>query len=223
MTRQAAAVLAFVLSLVAMCVIGKALNGTPGKYVIIHSVANICVSVLSYQDALRALLYPLEALKHPAAVEPFAIVVAIHAYHVCFFKLTKADWLHHMVMVAATVPANALYDSGLLVNLCSFSICGAPGALCYFSIALRKNDLISRTVEKRVNAAVNTWFRTPLITITAYVIFVLTRDTHLNYQMVIALLVYWNGQYYGRQVVENYGAHVARLDTAARTPPPKAC
>lgn len=223
MERELEAVVAFTIAFLTMCVIGKILNRVPGKYVIIHSLANICVAVLSYEDAMQVLLKPSEAMEHRARVEPLAIVVAIHAYHVCFFRITDADVLHHVVMVIGTVPANAFYDCGLLVNLCSFSICGAPGAICYFAIALRKNSIITRTCEKRVNAAVNTWFRTPLITITAYVIFMITQDSHMNYQMLVAFLVFWNGQYYGRQVVENYGAHVGRLDNAPRTPPPKAC
>lgn len=223
MRREIQAVRSFLIAVLAMCIMGKSLNGTRGKYVIIHALANVSITLLAFPDAWFALNEPHSSLEEQPNVHPFSIVVAIHAYHVLCYDLTSADWLHHIVMIVGTVPANALHNCGCLVNLCSFSICGAPGAICYTAIALRKNDIITRTVEKRINAAVNTWFRTPLITITSYVIFIAAKDSHLNYQMLIALLVFWNGQYYGRQVVENYGAHVGRSAGDCRTPPPTAC
>ena len=203
--------------------------GINGLYECVHAIANACVSVYAARDALTTLRAPAMAESVECDWRPMPIVVAIHLYHVLFFNMTYEDCLHHIVMLGVCIPAWLTYDTGALCNLCAFSLCGAPGCLSYTLIALRKNGILSRTTAKRLCAATYSWMRTPLITCTSYCILV-SGSEHESFfsqkasiRRIVSLVVFWNGQYYGRQVVENYGAHLGRLTNHPRTPPPSVC
>ena len=203
-----------------------------GRYQIIHCLGNIVVSVFAWEDASHALLHPSTALQRESNLCPYIVTLAIHTYHVLAFRpLSPADWKHHLLMMGGTLPIVAWFPSGRLASLASFAASGAPGAICYAAISLRKNHLISRLEEKRINAAVNTWFRGPLVTVSGYVIFVAIWDHEDSVSdnvgaaigTCLAILVFWNGQFYGRQVVENYGSCIMQCHTGNDVPAPTVC
>ena len=203
-----------------------------GRYQIIHCLGNIVVAALAWDDAVNAFMRPSNALHGDSNLSPYTVALAIHAYHVLAFRpLPAADWKHHLLMIGGTLPIVAWFPSGRLTGLSLFAACGAPGAITYGAIALRKNEYLSRLEEKRINAAVNTWFRGPLVTISGYVVFVATWDRPAPMSQwaptavgtCISLLIFWNGQFYGRQVVENYGSCIMQGRPGTFVPPPTVC
>ena len=204
-----------------------------GRYQIIHCLGNIVVAGLAWEDAANAFVHPSSALHGDSDLSPYIVALAIHVYHVLAFRpLTHEEWKHHLLMVFVPLPIVIWFRAGRLSSLSVFAACGAPGAICYGAIGLRKNGVLSRLTEKRINAAVNTWFRSPLVTIAGYVVFVAIWDhptrtfgrTPAAMGTSIAILMFWNGQFYGRQVVENYGCCRMEFDDGRRSvPPPTVC
>ena len=73
--------------------------------------------------------------------------------------------------------------------------------------ALTKNKLLEPTVEKRLNAAINTWIRTPFGTIGGYILFiqVMYNGHEFSYKenlacLTVGGLVAWNALFFGRRV-----------------------
>ena len=200
-----------------------------GRYPIIHCLGNIVVAAVAWNGAAGAFMRPSDALRAASDLSPYVIALAIHAYHVIAFRpLPAADWKHHLLMVVLPLPLVVWVPSGQLTGLVLFATCGAPGAISYGAIALRKNDVLSRLEEKRINAAVNTWFRVPLVTISGYAVFVATwsHPAPTLDRVVgtcISLLIFWNGQFYGRQVVENYGSCIMECRVDRTVPHPTVC
>ena len=203
-----------------------------GRYQIIHSLVNLIIAGIAWEDASHAFMHPSSALQGDSDVSPYIIVLGLHTYHVLAFTLTPADWRHHWLMIGITLPIVTYLPSGRLTGLATFAACGAPGAICYAAIAFRKNNLLNRLEEKRINAAVNTWFRSPLVTVSGYVVFVAIWDRPVDGKLewisaaigtCISILIFWNGQFYGRQVVENYGSCIMECKAGKPVPPPTVC
>ena len=200
-----------------------------GRYQIIHCLGNIMVAGLAWNDAASAFMHPSDALRGESNLAPYVVALAIHAYHVLAFRpLPAADWKHHLLMIVLPLPIVVCISSGQLTSLTLLAACGAPGAITYGAVALRKNGVLSRLEEKRINAAVNTWFRVPLVTISGYTVFVATwsrpapaLDTAIG--TCISILIFWNGQFYGRQVVENYGSCIMECRSDRNVPCPTVC
>ena len=101
-------------------------------------------------------------------------------------------------------------------NLVGFFMCGLPGGIDYFMLALVKFGSMSPFTEKAWNTRLNVWLRSPGLLLTAFCLILGRFDEHspesvherLPSWMVVAvaLLCTLNGQYY-MQV----GAGLARL------------
>lgn len=92
-------------------------------------------------------------------------------------------------------------------DYCIFYISGLPGGISYVLQALTKNKLLEPTVEKRLNAAINTWIRTPFGTIGGYILFiqVMYNGHEFSYKenlacLTVGGLVAWNALFFGRRV-----------------------
>jgi hypothetical protein len=184
------------------------LNGT---YYLIHSIHNGIVVYLTTNEVLNSLTdfnYVLDSPKNMLALE---YVFALHFYHLVLYwpKFRMDDWLHHILMIGIALPIGWLADSRSLLGYNLFFTTGFPGGIDYFLLFLTRNDLISKIVEKRVNAWINTWIRSPgcisQLTLTLVYISLSTYkfSTEWWYGIITGALTFWNGQYFMRQIVEN--------------------
>jgi len=92
-----------------------------------------------------------------------------------------------------------------------FFATGLPGAISYFSLFLQRNDLIQRMTEKIINTWINVWIRAPgcVSHATLTLVWIFSSESDDNWRKLAgilpAILMYWNGQYFMRQAVEDYG------------------
>ena len=185
-------------------------NGLKGRYYILHTVTNAICVILTFEGMLKTILDPVNAGKGQAHLNGYLVVTGLHIYHVLAFPLNFQDWLHHFLMIGIVGPITFSFARGPICDYCSFFISGLPGGIDYAMLSLVKNGKLSKMVEKRVNAAINTWIRVPFTVIGGFILFQFQLYYDLNRGeqamiITVALLVGWNAVFYGRRVIENYG------------------
>jgi hypothetical protein len=113
-------------------------------------------------------------------------------------------------MIGLALPVPLLIETHTLTGYSLFFTTGLPGGIDYAMLFLVRNNLLERSVEKRVNAWLNTWIRSPgcisqAILSIAYIF--MKNQQYSSFEFAIQwlpiVLVFWNGQYFMRQIVED--------------------
>jgi len=196
------------------CLIDKGLSrytSLDGIYYLIHSLHNAAIVLLTEEEVYKSLTdfnYILTSPKNLLALE---CVFALHFYHVILYwdKFRYDDWLHHILMIGIGLPIGWITESNSLLGYSLFFTTGLPGGIDYFLLFLSRNYWISRETEKKVNAYLNTWIRSPgcISHATLSLLLISTKMTPYSVDwflgIIAAILTFWNGQYFMRQVVEN--------------------
>jgi hypothetical protein len=196
------------------CLLDKGLSKyTPldGIYYLIHSLHNLAIVILTEDEVVKSLTdfnYVLSSPKNLLALE---FVFALHIYHVILYweKFRYDDWLHHILMIGIGLPIGWITESNSLLGYSLFFTTGLPGGIDYFLLFLSRNYWVSRETEKKVNAYLNTWIRSPgcISHATLSLLLISTKLTTFSTDWFLGLialgLTFWNGQYFMRQVVEN--------------------
>jgi hypothetical protein len=171
------------------------------RWFFLHSLANAFV-VLTALPALSAVandpVHALDGVKYAdksllgaASVWPLTIINSVHVYHMTGgFKLSPADYFHHLLFIPTLGFPGQAFSWGPLANWQAFFISGLPGGIDYLLLGLyatgdRTRELstcwrcpahvpclhvrasrckigrIDHMVEKRVNANLNIWLRAP--------------------------------------------------------------
>jgi len=179
-----------------------------GVYYAVHAVHNAMITASTAHEVWLTLTdFPAAQL---SPVNTFAVQIcfALHIYHIAKYykKFRMDDWLHHGLMIGIALPVGTMLNGGSLLGYSLFFTTGLPGGIDYTLLFLTRNNWISRTIEKRINSELNVWIRSPgCISMAA---FVLVSNSMSHNSMLekmgatsTALLNYWNGQYFMRQVV----------------------
>ena len=187
------------------------LTNLDGIYYFIHFLHNCMIINLTYEEVYYSLTdfnYIQNSEKNIVALQA---VFALHIYHTIIYykKFRLDDWLHHILMIGIALPIGWIAKSNSLLGYGLFFTTGLPGAIDYALLFLTRNNLIDRGYEKNINAWLNTWIRSPgcISHATLTLSFISINYTKISFDwwlgMIAALLTFWNGQYFMRQVVEN--------------------
>eukprot|EP00126_Sphaerothecum_destruens_P013909 Sdes_comp23817_c0_seq1m21965 len=188
---------------------------TKARYFALHILANFFITINCWEDVYHILTDPLDALsgKPSTNLMPSFCCVAIHLYHILFFRdLTWIDWLHHIPMIGVLSPLSILYPTGPCNNWNLIFICGIPGGIDYVMLYLVKHNQMERLQEKKYNSLLNIWIRLPGILFTipiGYFWLALNKvdSAFLFVAYLMGLLTFWNPIFFAERVVGNY--HVA--------------
>jgi hypothetical protein len=171
------------------------------RWFFLHSLANLGVCLTALHSMRTVLSDPVHALDGGKYVDdsmfgvasswPLTIINSVHVYHMLGgFKLSAADYFHHLVFIPTLGFPGQIFKWGPLSNWLAFFISGLPGGLDYFLLGLCKLGLVdpvrtaythhagrprhamahrspaprvraAQIFEKRVNANMNTWIRVP--------------------------------------------------------------
>ena len=202
-----------------------------GRWFFVHAMGNAYIVYYSWWDVINTFVDPETALIRPADAPPIsykvvAMIGAIHGFHALFYKLSNADIFHHVAFVifnqvAIMWPAVSDWKGshgiqwGSSINALNFFVCGLPGGLDYFFLALVKNDRLSRKRHKVWQAALNVWLRCPGTIATVTIIFFECRR-HWNSVpaschticVLTVLLIGYNALHYMEAVVASAGKKV---------------
>jgi hypothetical protein len=187
------------------------LTNLDGIYYLLHFIHNCLIVNLTYEEVYYTLTdfnYIQRSEKNILALQA---VFALHFYHVALYwrKFRLDDWLHHILMIGIALPIGWFADSKSLLGFSLFFTTGLPGGIDYALLFLTRNNWIDRGYEKRINAWLNTWIRSPgcisHVTLTLALISLNYKKYTLDWWLgiIAAILTFWNGQYFMRQVVEN--------------------
>lgn len=83
------------------------------------------------------------------------------------------------------------------------SLCGLPGAIDYFLLALVRMGKIKKGSEKKVNALLNLWFRMPYGILLCGMALVSIIEYNKWECLPCVLFVFYNSIYYGIMVIVN--------------------
>jgi hypothetical protein len=206
----------FLISLSAFCVCDSILTraGLEGVYYLVHAAHNGLV-VYATKDEVYNSLFNFAAIG-TATPNYYAaeLVFALHIYHCLYYwrKFRRDDWLHHILMIAVALPIGIILQSGTLLGFSLFFTTGLPRGIDYFLLCLTRNGWLSRDFEKRVNTQLAAWIRMPGCVAQAAltVAFLSTQNSGLTFQAGLAYLSaalnYWNGVYFGYQVIYDAGS-----------------
>lgn len=185
---------------------------TKARWFVLHLIANTYVVATALPDVITTLRDPANSIRgENYSIWPAYWIAAIHTYHcVAFRNLTVDDWVHHIVFGGTICTVAVVFKCGTVLSLLAFFLSGLPGGLDYLMLALVKHKLLSKEAEKRYNARVMVWLRSPGCLLCAFCLYVAWR-----YRMIpttpqqdlaafsVALLCFVNGQYYMQVVVGN--------------------
>jgi hypothetical protein len=196
------------------CLIDRGLSrytAFDGIYYLIHSLHNAAIVVLTGEEVFRSITDFTYVQNSPKNILALQFVFALHLYHLIVYwkKFRYDDWLHHLLMIGIALPIGWITESNSLLGYSLFFTTGLPGGIDYFLLFLTRNYWMSRETEKKVNAYLNTWIRSPgcISHATLSVLLISAKTTSYSFEwflgIIASILTFWNGQYFMRQVIEN--------------------
>lgn len=187
-----------------------------GVYYFNHAIHNSLIVYSTFPDVLLTLTKFGSMSEFPTNVLALQLCFALHFYHIAFYwrKFRGDDWLHHVLMIGIALPIGGFFNGGPLLGYNLFFTTGLPGGLDYFLLFFCRNGLIGRDLEKRINAFLHVWIRSPgCASHAGFVLAHLFMSPYEFYKcygsLIVAFLTYWNGQYFMQQVV--YDAGIRRI------------
>ena len=182
-----------------------------GVYYIVHALHNAIIVAITWPDVVNTFTDVHRLDTYPTNWLAVSLCLSLHLYHtLLYWKTFRADdWLHHGLMIGVAIPLSVLWETHTFLGMSLFFTTGLPGGIDYTMLAFVRNGYMDRRVEKRVNAFLNVWIRSPGCVAVAVLGIALAASSSKGIHDVLplllsALLAFWNGQYFMRQVVENY-------------------
>jgi hypothetical protein len=178
----------------------------------VHAIHNALITYTCISDVVFTLTCFNAVSTYPTNMLALQLCFALHFYHIAFYwrKFRVDDWLHHLLMVGVALPIGGTLKSGSLLGYSLFFTTGLPGGLDYFMLFLSRNGLATPETQKRLNGFLQVWVRSPgcvsQAALTLVHIYSVPFSFYVFYGGVLtAVLNYWNGQYFMRQVVHDIG------------------
>lgn len=185
------------------------------RWFTLHTLVNIIVVALSADDAYYTLKAPMHAVGGPASTMAISLIIALHAYHAVFFKLSAVDIVHHVVSVGILGPLAVWFRPGVFMNYVCFFVSGLPGGIDYAMLALVKHGYMDALTEKYWNTKINVWMRGPFLVIGSFIAYQSALESTASgsckapglntASLVTAAVLLWNGQFFAERVIVNYG------------------
>jgi hypothetical protein len=186
-----------------------------GVYYLLHAIHNGLVTWSTGPEVWGTFVAPSVAAAAPNNYHALSLVFALHFYHIALYwrKFRFDDWLHHALMIGVALPIGAVVPAGTLLGFSLFFTTGLPGGIDYALLFLTRNGWLARASEKRVNAWLAVWVRSPGCVAQAALTLAsigphlaaagLAAQPAALAAFVTAVLNYWNGQYFMEQVVRD--------------------
>jgi len=178
-------------------------------YYIVHAIHNAAIVAATASDVYHTFTDLHNITAYPTNWLAIKLCFALHLYHIILYYQTFRfdDWLHHILMVGVALPIGSIVPAHTFTGFSLFFTTGLPGGIDYVLLALVRNEVIPSTLEKSINSWLNVWIRSPgcvaMASLGAACFLSADIDTNI-WALIPCALNYWNGQYFMRQVVENY-------------------
>jgi hypothetical protein len=169
---------------------------------ILNVIANDIYNLLLNPINIKILEYPKELY----------YILYLHFYHMVFFNNTAMDYFHHIVFVLfGTLPIYYYYPVNV-IRLATFSGCGLPGVIEYFTLSLVKHQKMKFLTQKTIMTYVYNYFRYPISIFAGSIIYYnhilgLTSNINNFYIFYTIFMIIFNSGYFNKLVIENRTWH----------------
>ena len=190
-----------------------------GRYWALHVLANMYVVRRHAKDLVTAYSNPIDAAFGPEPdTKALMAVIALHVFHALRYKLDRVDWLHHVVMIAGLAPLGLVIKGSSLLGHALFWSTGLPGMIDYAMLVAVRLGLFRSVAERKMNALINVWMRSPGMLMHAFLSFVALLQTRHGRSIqgcvvphrvqpyaaaFISIASMWNGQYFMARVLRS--------------------
>lgn len=177
----------------------------------LHCIINLLIVNIIKDDILSIIQNPtsINKLEYP---EELYYILYLHLYHMIFFKNTIMDYFHHIVFVLfGTLPIYYFYNINL-IRFASFTGCGLPGVIEYFTLTLVKHEKMKSLTQKTIMVYVYNYFRYPVSIFSASLIYYnhiigLTKNISNFWVSYIIFMIVFNSAYFNKLTIENRTWH----------------
>lgn len=172
------------------------------RWFLLHAFSNYYIMTNSFNDLKYCLLSPSLCSNTywiNTSYNSFLMCTCIHIYHCLFFKLTKDDILHHLIMLCIAGPLS-LFSKKISITSSLFFLSGLPGFIDYTILWIFKLFNLDNTIRKKIYTYTNLIIRSPGCIILTYIN--MLNITKIN--CILSVILFWNGQYYLNQSIHNY-------------------
>lgn len=182
------------------------------RWFFIHFISNCFVTYNGISDLKKCLKNPYEIDKFgwdENSWNTMNMAMLTHFYHCLFFRLTKADIIHHLTMVGIAGSIE-YYQQSIICPAVLFFLSGFPGSIDFFLLYLVKLDLFSKEREKEIYLYITTYIRSPgacILSFISFYNFYIKNNFNIFY-ILSNILVFWNGQYYLMKHSLDYGKYL---------------
>jgi hypothetical protein len=189
-------------------------------FYLVHAIHNGFIVYYTLPDVVNTITNYKYLHTYPTNMTAILLCFALHIYHTILYykKFRYDDWLHHILMICFALPIPLIYESHTLIGYSLFFTTGLPGGIDYALLFAVRNNLLNKMTEKKINSWLNTWIRSPGCISNALIVTISLFGQNINplsfeflIKLMPGLLVFWNGQYFMRQVVEDYAVQHYQL------------
>jgi hypothetical protein len=178
-------------------------------YYIVHAIHNAIIVAATAPDVYHTFTDLYNITSYPTNWLAIKLCFALHLYHIMLYfqSFRFDDWLHHGLMIGFALPIGSIVPAHTLMGFSLFFTTGLPGGIDYALLALVRNEVIPKPLEKVINTWLNVWIRSPGCVAMASLgaaSFLSNKMGTNTWALIPCALNYWNGQYFMRQVVEDY-------------------
>jgi len=177
-------------------------------YYAVHAIHNALLVAVTTSDVLTTFTDLHNLHLYPTNWLAIQLCLALHLYHVMLYwkGFRSDDWLHHGLMIGVALPIGCIANAHTFFGMSLFFTTGLPGGIDYVLLFANRNGWIHKLTEKRVNAFLNVWIRSPGCAAMAALglagLCSQSRFGVLDWLAIVpCLLTYWNGQYFMEQVI----------------------
>lgn len=188
-------------------------------YYAVHTLHNAAIVALTGPDIYAVLTDFHNMDSHPVTWPATYICFGLHLYHILKYWRTLQfdDWLHHGLMLGVALPIGCTISAGSLMGFNLFFTTGLPGGISYGLLFVNRNGWITKETEKAFSAPIHVWIRSPgcMAYVSISLVQLLSNPLSVWTKVggfIIAVLTYWNGQYFMDQVVRSAAKQVVPLD-----------
>ena len=182
------------------------------RWFMLHAIINYIIAITTIDDVLACIANPLVS-SHPMTLDIAGnIACALHIYHCIFFKIRFEDWIHHILSCFIFIPTCVKFSSkGLSVFY--FFCTGLPGSIDYIVLSLVKIGGMVKKRQKCITSSLNAYIRMPGGVFCATLLFkdglkIYSTNSNGLELMLLAVMIYVNSCFYGKQAMENYGMYM---------------
>jgi hypothetical protein len=180
----------------------------------LHAIINTWIAATVFSDFIKISIDPFSGFDKIQNTFGLALSISLHLFHIVssYKHMDIIEWMHHIISCMFVGCVAMFYLKGRLINYILFFLCGFPGGIDYYMLALNKYELLDRMTEKRINSELNMWIRLPGISYACFVGwlgFVYKKQPFNSFLFLLVLFLnFYNATYFAQRVVKNYGFHL---------------